>query len=110
MNSRDKGAKGERELAGKLRDHGFMARRGQQFSGLNGDADVLGLPNIHIECKRVERLNLEDAMEQSKRDAREGEIATVMHRKNNHKWLVTMELTDWMQIYKESEYSEERRG
>lgn len=106
MNSREKGAKGERELAGKLRDYGFMARRGQQFSGINGDADVLGLPNIHIECKRVERLNIEDAMGQSRRDAREGELPTVMHRKNNQKWMVTMYLEDWMRIYKESEWSE----
>lgn len=106
-NSRRKGAEGERELAGKLRDYGFQARRGQQFSGANGDPDVLGLPNIHIECKRVEKLNLEDAMDQAKRDARKGELPVVFHRKNNHKWLVTMELDSWMQIYKESEYSEE---
>lgn len=105
-NSRRKGAEGERELAGKLRDYGFQARRGQQFSGANGDPDVLGLPNIHIECKRVEKLNLEDAMDQAKRDARKGELPAVFHRKNNHKWLVTMELDSWMQIYKESEYSE----
>lgn len=47
MNSRTKGAAGERELASKLREYGFEARRGQQYSGANGDADVVGLPQIH---------------------------------------------------------------
>ena len=33
MNSRRKGKVGEREFAALLREHGFDARRGQQFSG-----------------------------------------------------------------------------
>ena len=103
MNSRQKGARGERELASKLREYGYEARRGQQYSGVNGDPDVIGLLGIHIECKRVERLNLEDAMAQSKRDAREGEIPTVFHRKNNCKWLVTLDLEDFMRMYGECE-------
>lgn len=103
MNSRAKGASGERELARKLRGYGYDCRRGQQFSGANGDADVVGLPGIHIECKRVERLNLESAMEQSQRDARDGEIPVVMHRKSRSPWLVTMTLEDWMEIYRRCE-------
>lgn len=98
-NSRAKGAKGERELARKLREYGYDCRRGQQYSGANGDADVVGLEGIHIECKRVERLNIEDAMAQAKRDARKGELPAVFHRKNNHEWLVTMPLPDWMRMY-----------
>lgn len=103
MNSRRKGQRGELELANKLREYGYDCRRGQQFSGANGDADVVGLPGIHIECKRVERLNLEDAMEQSRRDARDGEIPVVMHRKTRSPWLVTMTLEDWIEIYREWE-------
>jgi Holliday junction resolvase len=41
MNSRAKGARGERELASVLRNEGFDARRGQQYCGANGDADLL---------------------------------------------------------------------
>ena len=78
MNSRNKGKRGELELANLLKEHGFDARRGQQYSGANGDADVEGMPGIHIECKRVERLNIEDAMAQSRRDARTDEIPVVM--------------------------------
>ena len=101
MNSRAKGAAGERELAKKLREYGYDCRRGQQYCGANGDADVLGLPGIHIECKRVERLNIDEAMLQAIRDRREGESPAVFHRKNNGKWMVTMLLDDWQEIYKE---------
>lgn len=103
MNSRAKGKNGELELAKLLRSYGYDCRRGQQFSGANGDADVVGLPGIHIECKRVERLILENAMEQSQRDARDGEIPVVMHRKSRSPWLVTTTLEDWMKIYRRHE-------
>ena len=100
MNSRDKGARGERELANKLKEYGYDCRRGQQYSGSNGDADVVGLPKLHIECKRVERLNLYDAMAQANHDAKADELPTVFHRKNNAKWLVTMSLDSFMKLYK----------
>lgn len=51
LNSKAKGARFERLLASKLRDYGYDARRGQQYCGANGDADVIGLPGIHIEAK-----------------------------------------------------------
>lgn len=103
INSRRKGAEFERRLAGMLRDYGYDCRRGQQYCGANGDADVVGLPGIHIEAKAVERLNLYDAMAQSKHDARSGELPVVMHKKNNCKVLVTMELEDFMTIYRDYE-------
>lgn len=99
--SRDKGKRGERELAGVLRDYGYDCRRGQQFCGANGDADVVGLPGIHIECKRGERLDLYGAVGQAVRDAKEEELPVVMHRKNNCEWLVTMPLEEWISLYRE---------
>lgn len=107
INSRQKGTAGERELANKLKEFGFDCRRGQQYSGANGDPDVVGIPGIHIECKRVERLNLYSAMEQSKRDSRENELPAVFHRKNRKGWLVTMELEDWMKLYKGAEFGKD---
>lgn len=103
MNSRAKGKRGELTLARKLREYGYEARRGQQYAGANGDADVVGLPGIHIECKWVEHLNIHDAVGQSRRDANEGELPVVMHKKNGTGWLVTMELDDWIQLYREWE-------
>jgi hypothetical protein len=103
INSRAKGADGEREIASILRDYGYDARRGQQYCGANGDADVTGLPGIHAEIKRVEKLNIYDAMAQSIHDARENEIPVVMHRRNYDYWKVTMRLEDFMKIYPEWE-------
>ena len=99
MNSRNKGKAGELELAGILREHGYDCRRGQQYCGSNGDADVVGLPGIHIECKRVETLNIDKAMEQAINDAREGEIPAVFHRKNRQGWKVTLSLEDFLGLY-----------
>ena len=101
INSKDKGARGERELANKLKEYGFDCRRGQQFCGSNGDADVVGLDGVHIEVKRTERLSLYDALAQAKHDARGGEMPVVMHRKNNCEWVVIQPLGDWIELYKE---------
>lgn len=103
VNSKRKGAVGERELSRKLKEYGFNTRRSVQYNGKaeDGQADLVGLPNIHIECKRVEKLNLYDAMAQAKHDAKHGELPTVFHRKNNCEWMVTMRLEDWMELYKE---------
>ena len=101
INSKDKGARGERELANKLKEYGFDCRRGQQFCGSNGDADVVGLDGVHIEVKRTERLSLYDALAQAKHDARGGEMPVVMHRKNNCEWVVIQPLEDWIELYKE---------
>lgn len=99
INSRRKGKAGELELAHYLTERGYDARRGQQFSAANGDPDVIGLSGVHIECKRVERLDLDSALEQSVRDARAGEVPVVIHRKNRQKWRVTMLLDDFLDMY-----------
>lgn len=99
--SREKGKRGEREFAAVCASKGFKARRGQQFCGSNGDADVVGLPGIHIECKRVEALNIYTAIAQSTHDAKNDELPIVAHRKNNCKWLITMEAGDWFALYRE---------
>lgn len=98
-NNKQKGARGERELSSKLKGYGYSTRRGQQYCGANGDADVVGLPGIHIECKRVERLNIYDAISQAKADKKEDELGAVFHRKDRSEWLVTMTFDEWMKLY-----------
>ena len=102
VNSRAKGARAERNIANILREeYGFeQCRRGQQFSGLHGDADIVGIPHLHCEVKNVQRLNVRNAMAQSERDAKEGEIPVVMHKKDRQPWLVTLNLQDFMDLYK----------
>lgn len=102
-NSRQKGARGEREFALLCREHGYDGcRRGQQYSGIEGE-DVVGLPDIHVEVKRVERLNLYNAMAQSRRDADDNQLPIVAHRKNNCEWLITMPAECWFELYREWE-------
>lgn len=99
--SQRKGADGERELADLLRRQGYDIRRGGSLSF--GDIpDLVGLPGIHIEVKRVERLNVPEAMRQAIQDsARFHDGApTVFHRRSREPWLVTMRLSDWMDLYR----------
>lgn len=101
--SREKGKRYEREVASYLKAQGYDCRRGQQYCGSSGDADVIGLPGIHIECKHAEKMSLYDWMDQSVRDSRENEIPVVFHRKNNCETLVTMRADDWIRMYREYE-------
>lgn len=103
MNSRQKGSRGERELAKIFREHGYEARRGQQYCGISGDADVVGLPGIHVECKRVEKLNLLDAMEQAVRMQRMENCLQSFIGAIGAEWLVTMRLEDWFSLFREWE-------
>lgn len=98
MNSRRKGKDGELELAKVLRAHGYEARRGVQYHGGADSPDVVGIEGLHIECKRVEALNVYAAMEQADRDCGEN-VPVVMHRKNGKPWLVTMHLGDFLKIW-----------
>lgn len=105
MNSKQKGARFERELASKLRAEGYECRRSAQYAGNTGEAaDVIGLPGIHIEAKHQETMRLYEWMAQAVRDSQKtGNLPAVFHRKNNADLLVTMRFEDWIQIYREWE-------
>ena len=98
--SQRKGAAGERELAAMLSAAGYECQRGGSLS-FGEIPDVLGLPGIHIECKRVERLNVGEAMEQAIRDSDRmlDGMPALFHRRNRKPWLVTMRLEDWLKLY-----------
>lgn len=97
--SRDKGKRGERELANFLKEKGYKARRGVQYQGGPDSPDVTGLPGIHVECKRTEALRLYDAMKQAKNDADPFSLPAVFHRRNNEDWVVIMDIEDWLILY-----------
>ena len=107
VNSKQKGARFERLLASRFRDYGYNARRTAQYCGNTGDAsDVVGLPGLHVEAKHQEQMRLYDWMAQAKRDAEAGggdKLPAVFHKKNNAPILVTMELDDFMNLYREWE-------
>lgn len=101
VNSKQKGSAGERELARVLRDTlGIAARRGQQYSGSPDSPDIVtDVPDLHIECKRVEHLNIWAALAQSIRDAGT-KIATVAFRKNRGEWYIALRLADIVRFAK----------
>jgi len=111
INSKQKGARFERQLAGIFRDYGYDARRTAQYCGNTGDAaDVCGLPGLHVEAKHQEAMRLYEWMAQAKRDAEAGGkhvLPAVFHKKNHAEILVTMTLPDFMNLYREWNASHE---
>lgn len=112
INSKQKGARFERQLASKFRDYGYDSRRTAQYCGNTGDAsDVVGLPGIHCEAKHQERMQLYDWMDQAKRDSKNtGNMPVVFHKKNNCEILVSMQFDSFMKLYKEYEASLKEAG
>ena len=114
VNSKQKGARFERSLARIFREYGYDAKRTAQYCGNTGEAaDVMGLPGIHIEAKHQERMQLYEWMAQAKRDAEaggKGNLPAVFHKKNNAAILVTMELEDWINLYREWEAGFDLKG
>ena len=98
--SQRKGASGERELAAILRERGYDCQRGGSLT-FGEIPDVVGIPGIHMEVKRVERLNVGEAMEQAIRDSERmvDGVPTLFHRRNRKPWLVTMRLVDWLELF-----------
>ncbi len=98
--SQRKGRGGEIELSKILRKYGYNVRPAEALN-YGTIPDLIGLEGIHIECKRVEKLNLSKAMEQAVRDVKRFNdgAPTVFHRKNRGAWMVTMNLEDWIDLY-----------
>jgi len=82
--SRQKGKRGEREAAAQIAHHwgAVGARRTVQFCGRAGDADLTGVPGIHVECKRYSRIAALDFLEQAELDATPGAVPVVVMRED----------------------------
>lgn len=95
--SKNKGKVGEREAAALLREFGFEARRGQQYSGGNDSPDVVhNIEGFHIEVKRCEKSTIYAWLAQAASDAKPGEKPVVLHRQNNKDWLVVMDAREFL--------------
>lgn len=104
--SKRKGKIGELEIVRLLKAEGYDVHRSAQYCGNTGDAaDVVGLPGIHIEVKRVERLNLKKAYEQAVNDSKENgnDIPAIFHRGSYQPWMVTLSLEDFLKLYKKGD-------
>lgn len=113
INSRNKGARGEREFARWLhRYEGVEARRGQQYAGSGDSPDVVhNIPGIHFEVKfNVQRMGvgtklLADAVAQAELDCPDRYWPVVAWKQPRGQWLftfrgdeliLTASAADWM--------------
>jgi len=104
INQRAKGARGERQWAKYLRDHGIDARRGVQYQGGENSPDVVSeLGDVHFEVKNTERLRLHNAMKQAKRDAGDKKFPMVAYKKNREPWVICMYADDAMRVLAEDD-------
>ena len=100
INSKQKGSRGEREVAEIIRKHGFEARRTQQYCGNTGDAsDVTSNLPYHIEVKHQERLEIDKWWEQATHDAM-GKTPILVFKKNRQKWRVVMDFEEFLELNK----------
>ena len=101
-NSRDKGKRGERELARWFNSLGFDCRRGQQYCGVQGNADVVGLAGIHVEVKYRDKMtqgDLETAWNQANNEKQSGTIPVVVWRRTYSRgWMVTMNTSHFVDM------------
>lgn len=101
--SKARGKRAELGLAHKLQEFGFEARRTAQYCGKAGTSDVIGVPGVHCECKAVQRLNIWEALDQSKRDSEadgNDDIPAVFFKRNRSGWYVALPLGDFVKLYK----------
>ncbi len=109
--SKRKGDTYERELAAYINEKtGLNTAHRAPLSGggkvgMSGGADILGVPSLFIEAKRVERLNFHDALRQAERNidkTNSPEKPIVINRKNRMptgESLCLMRLDDLLVFY-----------
>lgn len=97
--SRDKGARGEREVVAALRRYGLRAERTASLqaaasAGEPGHPDVSlpDFPGLHVEVKRQETLRLPAWTRQADAAAGDGADAVVAYRQSGQPWRVCVEL------------------
>ena len=104
MNSKNKGKRGELEIAHILQEHGYDARRTAQFCGNTGDAaDVIGLDGFHLEVKRCEKAQIWEWIAQAERDHKEGTVPLVVFRRSRSLWMVCLNFEAFLEILRSNE-------
>ena len=93
-----KGRRGEIELAQFLQAHGYADARPGAALNYGTQPDITGIPGLHIECKRHEKLELTKWYQQAQADAermQDGRPA-VIFRRNRQQWMIALSLEDFI--------------
>ena len=98
--SRNKGARGELEVAELLRAEGWPnARRTSDGREQLARGDIANGPaGVHLEVKRVERLNIAACLRQLDADCPDHDIPVLVHRSSRQPWLATMPLAELLPL------------
>lgn len=98
--SQMKGRRGELELAQYLQARGYTNAQPGTPLNYGTQPDVSGMPGLHIECKRHEKLEVSKWYAQSRADAdrmKDGRPA-VIYRRNREQWMILLSLEDFIDM------------
>lgn len=91
--SREKGARGEREVASVFRDAGLPdVVRTPNSGGLHIPGDLVGVDGLHVEVKRAERLDIPAWLQQARADCPEGSTPVLAFRRSREEWQAVVPL------------------
>jgi Holliday junction resolvase len=95
-----KGRRGEFELAAYLQEHGYPDAKPGAALNYGTQPDITGIPGLHIECKRHEKLEVSKWYRQAQTDAermQDGKPA-VIYRRNREQWMIVLSLSDFLEM------------
>lgn len=103
--SQAKGRRGEIELANYLQEHGEPQARPGEALNYGKQPDIVGVKDLHIECKRHEKLEINKWYEQAASDAERMQDGrpVVIFRQNRRQWMIVLSLDDFMEIRRKNE-------
>jgi hypothetical protein len=95
--ARRRGNRGENEVRDLIRHAGWTGAHRNFMSGGAGGGDLAdAIPDVHLEVKFVERLDLPGAWRQACAGARPTDTPVVASRANFQPWIGSLRLTDLM--------------
>lgn len=95
-----KGRRAEIELAQFLQANGYTDARPGAALNYGTQPDITGVPGLHIECKRHEKLEITKWYQQAQEDAERMQDGrpVVIHRRNRQQWMITLSLADFLEL------------
>mgnify|MGYP001202845303 FL=1 len=104
--SRTKGHSFERHVANLFKQLGFEARRGLQYRDGEDAADVVGVADYWIECKRGKRVAIKRAMNQAS-EACKDKQPIVVSKEDRSPIFVTMKFDTFAELLCPSQSTQE---
>ena len=88
VNARTKGHNAEREFIHYLEENGITGLTRNLDQTRDGGSDVLGLPQLCIEVKRCETLNIEKWWKQTLNEIKGRQIPVLAYRQSRKHWTI----------------------